>query len=91
MEPAVRFSSRLQEIEPEHSLHTSDTLTGSEKLREEPLTEEAEAELQDLSVSLQNSRLQHRRLSNFAFEPVSLPVSRVSMVFLLMVILLAYD
>lgn len=91
VEPAVRFNSKLQEIEPAHSLQTGDTLTGSESREEEPLTEEAEAELRELSVSLQNSPLQHRRLSNFAFEPVSLPVSRVSKVPNQSVSFLAYE
>ena len=74
---AVRFSSRLQEIEPSNSLHLTETLT-PENERSASLSPEAQAELRHLSLSLQQSRLQEGRLSNFAFEPVSLPPSRVS-------------
>lgn len=45
---------------------------------DERLSPEAEAEIRSLSKTLQDTHLQHRRLSNFAFEPVSLPASRVS-------------
>ena len=74
--PAVRFSSTLQEIEPAHSLQSNEIDT-REIPKPESISPEAQAELRDLSISLQNSRLQHRRYSNFAFEPVSLPASRV--------------
>lgn len=74
--PAVRFSSNLQEIEPNQSLTSNDTAT-TDNPRGEPLSPEAQADIQNLSISIQNSHLQHRRLSNFAFEPVSLPASRV--------------
>jgi len=76
-EHAVRFSSVLQEIEPEHSLHTVATLSQEGSIPEKPLSPEAEEEIRNLSQSLQQSQLQHRRMSNYAFEPVSLPVSRV--------------
>ena len=72
----MRFSSKLQEIEPAHSLQLTETLT-PESRRPEPLSPEAQAELRNLSLSLQNSRLQEGRLRNYAFEPVSLPTSRV--------------
>lgn len=67
----------LQEIEPAHSLHTDATLSHEEPKPEEPLSPEAQEEIRYLSQSLQQSHIQHRRMSNFAFEPVSLPVSRV--------------
>ncbi|MCJ1441636.1 MAG: serine/threonine protein kinase [Stictis urceolatum] len=73
---AVRFSSNLQEIEPAHSLHPTETLT--QDRRSDALSAEAQAELRELSRSIQqNSQLQKRRMDNFAFEPVSLPPSRV--------------
>ncbi|MCJ1245548.1 serine/threonine protein kinase [Trapelia coarctata] len=75
-EHAVRFNSVLQEIEPAHSLHTDATLSHEESKPEEPLSPEAQEEIRNLSQSLQQSHIQHRRMSNFAFEPVSLPVSR---------------
>ena len=76
-EHAVRFNSVLQEIEPAHSLNTDATLSHDESIPEEPLSPEAQEEIRNLSQNLQQSHLQHRRMSNFAFEPVSLPVSRV--------------
>ena len=75
---AVRFSSKNQEIEPEHSLHTIATLTSENSRSEDALSPEAKEELRNLSRTLQESQLQHGRMSHFAFEPVSLPVSRVS-------------
>ena len=75
---AVRFSSQNQEIEPEQSLHTIATLTSDNSKSEDTLSPEAREEIRMLSKTLQESHLQHGRMSNFAFEPVSLPVSRVS-------------
>ncbi|MCJ1316190.1 serine/threonine protein kinase [Xylographa vitiligo] len=73
---AVRFSSQNQEIEPEQSLHTIATLTSDNSKSEDTLSPEAREEIRMLSKTLQESHLQHGRMSNFAFEPVSLPVSR---------------
>ena len=75
---AVRFSSKNQEIEPEQSLHTIATMTSDNSKLEDALSPEAQEEIRILSRTLQESHLQHGRMSNFAFEPVSLPVSRVS-------------
>ncbi|KAG8166438.1 hypothetical protein KVR01_002127 [Diaporthe batatas] len=69
--PAVRFKSTVQEIDPKHPLfepsasggdHTSDFVTPED--------------IKSLSKSLQGHRLQERRMTNFAFEPYSLPASR---------------
>ena len=76
-ESAVRFASKAQEIEPVNSLHLTETIT-PEDSRPGPLPPDTQAELRRLSLSLHNSRLQEGRLRNFAFEPVSLPPSRVS-------------
>ena len=73
-EQAVRFASVNQEIEPAYSLQSVDTLAPDEQ---RALSPEAHAEIRNLSRTLQESHLQHRRMSHFAFEPVSLPVSRV--------------
>jgi hypothetical protein len=78
----VRFSSVTQEISPEESSNPVASLSSS-LTPEKPippnmfLTPQAQNELRNLSQSFQNSRLQQRRMSNFAFEPVSLPTSRV--------------
>jgi hypothetical protein len=44
----------------------------------EDLTPEAKEEIRNLAMTLQKSKLQESRMSNFQFEPVSLPASRVS-------------
>lgn len=75
MKQAVRFRSRDEEIDPETSLQPIQSLTSPAK--PENLTAEAQEELKNLSINLQKSRLQSRRLENFSFEPVSLPPSRV--------------
>ncbi|KAL8952353.1 MAG: hypothetical protein Q9222_001733 [Ikaeria aurantiellina] len=72
----VRFASADQEIEPAQSLQSVTTQDPSQTRPEAQLTPEAQAELRSISLGLHSSRLQHRRMSNFAFEPVSLPVSR---------------
>jgi hypothetical protein len=43
----------------------------------EDLTPEAKEEIRSLAMTLQKSKLQESRMSNFQFEPVSLPASRV--------------
>ena len=75
----VRFSSITQEIEPSQSILSPD----AEQLP--PVTDTRsqnlgvnEEELRSLTMSLQRSQLQESRLrSNFSFEPMSLPTSRV--------------
>lgn len=68
--PQVRFASTNEEIEP-----------SSNPLELEPSTNERsaadETTIKELSQNLQNTQLQGRRMSHFAFEPVSLPASRV--------------
>lgn len=79
---AVRFSSATQEISPDeqgNSIHLVNTL--AEKERDESLTEEQKKELRDLSVSLVQSRMQSARMHQFVFDPVSLPPSRVRLIF----------
>ena len=71
----VRFASKDQEIEPSRSFETEQTTLSTEN--RPPLSSEAQAELRQLSLSITNPDLQHRRMSNFVFEPVSLPASRV--------------
>jgi hypothetical protein len=64
--PTVRFASVNEEIEPAKTLEDSSRPSGAD-----------EATLKELSKTLQNTQLQGRRMSHFAFEPVSLPASRV--------------
>ncbi|KAF2458920.1 kinase-like domain-containing protein [Lineolata rhizophorae] len=76
---AVRFKSQNEEIEPEHSLETIETLTSPQARRpsRETLSPEAQEELRNISVTMQKCKLQSKRLENFSYEPVSLPPSRV--------------
>ncbi|KAI9826063.1 MAG: serine/threonine protein kinase [Thelocarpon impressellum] len=67
----VRFSSVNQEIEPVEGGQLGSPLSQRE------LSPEAQDELRNLTSTLTNSRLQGTRMSSFAFEPVSLPASRV--------------
>lgn len=50
-EPAVRFESQVEEIEPEHSLEEVRTLTGHDERQD--LTPEAKQELRSLAVTMQ--------------------------------------
>jgi hypothetical protein len=73
----VRFSSKLQEIEPSHGLDAVDPIAPGDSKPGESLGPEAQERIRNLSISLQKSNIQHRRLEQFSFEPVSLPASRV--------------
>jgi hypothetical protein len=70
--PGVRFADNLEEIDP------LSTDSGANTRPVADLAPEAKEEIRNLAMSLQKSRLQESRLTNFAFEPVSLPASRVS-------------
>lgn len=75
---AVRFASVNQEIEPDRSLQSP----ASEKdAQNAPVAANGDANTKDdirsLALNLQDTRLQESRLRHFAFEPVSLPASRV--------------
>ena len=72
---SVRFASVNQEIEPAHSLQ-SNTEASETSISRGELGADAEDEIRNLSMGLHHSHMHQRRTSNFAFEPVSLPVSR---------------
>lgn len=69
----VRFASINQEIEPSQQLQSNSQ--ASEDARP-PISSQAEDEIRSLSLGLHNSHMHQRRTGNFAFDPVSLPVSR---------------
>ena len=71
----VRFASVNQEIEPAQILKTNTEASDAPVSRGE-LGPDAEDEIRNLSLGLHQSHLHQRRTSNFAFEPMSLPVSR---------------
>ena len=68
--PQVRFASTNEEIEPLSNPLASDPASNQQFGADE-------TQLKELSQNLQNTQLQGRRMSQFAFEPVSLPASRV--------------
>lgn len=76
---AVRFASMNEEIEPFHSLQEAQTPPSgmNEKLAQE-ISPKDQEEIRSLAMSLQKSRLHQQRMTSYAFEPVSLPPSRVS-------------
>ena len=74
---AVRFKLEHEQAGHRQSLQPVESLTSTDKREREDLGPEAQEELRNLAVTLQKSQ-QQRRLENFAFEPVSLPPSRVS-------------
>lgn len=80
-QPAVRFASVDQEIEPTHSLQTPMTEESEDPARNKEISPEEQEQLRTISRNLNESQLQRNRLSNYAFEPVSLPVSRVRLAF----------
>ncbi|KAI4205705.1 MAG: hypothetical protein LQ350_000202 [Teloschistes chrysophthalmus] len=73
---AVRFASKNQEIEPAHPIISSSTQGSGQAGLQAQLSSDGTADLRSITFGIQNSQLQQRRMSNFAFEPVSLPVSR---------------
>ncbi len=75
---AVRFNSVDEEIRSHGGLQNVEEVTAPDHAPVEEFSPDAQEELRILSVSLRQSRLQSKRMEKFAFEPVSLPVSRVS-------------
>lgn len=74
----VRFAAQNQEIEPPQNLLSSsgspDTIV---KGNADPTPAGPGGEFIPFDSAFQKSRLQETRLHNFAFDPVSLPASRV--------------
>lgn len=67
----VRFASEEETIEPVKDLIDADDKGADE------LSPEAHEQIRNLAITLQKSRLQESRMANFAYEPVSMPPSRV--------------
>jgi hypothetical protein len=74
--PSVRFASVDEEIAPDETLQGLDTVSPSHNT-----PADGDAQLKQLSDTLHGTHLQERRMSHFAFEPVSLPASRVRILF----------
>lgn len=77
--PGVRFSEVTQAISPEshESVQNVADLSGNQHNQRQDLSAEAQEQLKNLSLSMEKSKLQSKRAENFAYEPVSLPASRV--------------
>lgn len=71
---AVRFAAEDEEIDP---LDGSRRISEAGESKKEELSPEAHEQIRSLAMSLQKSRLQENRMANFAYEPVSMPPSRV--------------
>jgi hypothetical protein len=68
-----------EEIEPSRSLQNDTTApSGTGERMSEVISPKDQEEIRSLAMSLQKSRLQQQRMTSYAFEPVSLPPSRVS-------------
>ena len=75
---SVRFASHNLEIDPSGSVQTGTTGDAPTPPPQVGRTSSGVGdEFRNLSLGMQKSRLQERRLHNFAFDPVSLPASRV--------------
>ncbi|KAK4976615.1 Nitrogen permease reactivator protein, partial [Elasticomyces elasticus] len=73
---AVRFSSHNDEISPDTSLRTIESIHGPVNGQQRAdLNPEAEQELRELKTTLQNT-VQSSRMQNYSFQPVSLPGSQ---------------
>lgn len=73
----VRFANNVEEIDPVRSLYEMTADPNANPKPVEDLSPEAKEEIRSLAMTLQKSKFQESRMSNFAFEPVSLPPSRV--------------
>lgn len=71
---AVRFASTVEEISPTPAAMA---VSNTDPNQPDSIAEVMSDQIRELSTSLQNVDLQGRRLSRFAFEPYSLPASRV--------------
>lgn len=75
----VRFASEDEEIDP---LDETRWVSQGHGSKSEELSPEAHEQIRNLAMTLQKSRLQENRMSNFAYETVSMPPSRVCGTFL---------
>jgi hypothetical protein len=74
----VRFAPGVEEIEPVKKVHDLTRSNDDRSSSIEELSPEAKEDIRTLAMTLQKSKPQESRMSNFQFEPVSLPASRVS-------------
>jgi hypothetical protein len=76
---AVRFNSVTEQISPDSKFDQTSSVSSIPAGEEQGWNPKAQEEIRQFSSNVhQSTPLQQRRMSHFAFEPVSLPVSRVS-------------
>jgi hypothetical protein len=73
----VRFKDEDEEIDPIQSLKWVSVPEHRQSVGTEELSPEAHEQIRNLAMTLQKSRIQENRMANFAYEPVSMPPSRV--------------
>ena len=87
---SVRFASHNLEIGPSGSVQTGTTAGAPTPPAQVGRTSSGtDDDLRNLTLGLRKSRLQERRLHNFAFDPVSLPASRVRIIYPLTAVLVS--
>ena len=75
---------QIEDDEEDEEIDPLDETKPTRKLADLPdrsvkdMTPEAQEQIRNLAIALQKSRVQENRLAGFAFEPVSMPPSRVS-------------
>ncbi len=74
--PAVHFASKDTEMEPETTGEM--TASNSNAPAQRQFSHGTQAQLNQLSEALGDTHLQNRRISQFHFDTISLPASRVS-------------
>ena len=74
----VRFAPNDQEVKSVQNIKNMAGDSQEEITPVEDLSPAAKEEIRSLAMTLQKSKVQENRMSGFAFEPVSLPTSRVS-------------
>lgn len=75
----MRFKTEDEEIQ---SVQGVASITAPQQDTDtEDLSPEAHEQIRSLAMTLQKSRIQESRMANFAYEPVSMPPSRVRCAF----------
>ena len=74
----MRFKDEDEEIDPIQSVKDVSVPKHKQSVDDEDMTPEAQEQIRNLAMTLQKSKIQESRMANFAYEPVSMPASRVS-------------
>ena len=74
----MRFKDEDEEIDPIQGVKSVSVPKPKQSADEEEMSPEAHEQIRNLAMTLQKSRIQESRMAGFAYEPVSMPASRVS-------------